>query len=255
MMTARGEQEEPTDRLDTLYGTFRTALLAGIAVVVPVLITIYIMTIAVGVLSQIVEPFVRVLRGIGIPGSDSTLFAQFLAFLLLAILTILIGLGAIFQRGRRAIGYFDVLVERLPGIGGIYKSFRKMSDVLLESGTENFQSVVLVEFPQYDVYTLGFETTETPAQIEAAAGENDMLTLFLPLAPNPVMGGHLAHVPRELVTKVDMSIEEGLRTVVTTGVAVSGSEAAGLTQEEMVELSMIDTGRTRRRNHDRDSER
>lgn len=236
-MTAPGEHEAPADRLDTLYGTFRSALLTGVAVVVPVLITIYILTIAVGVLSQVVEPFVRILRGLGVPGSDSTLFAQFLAFLVLGIVTILIGLGAIFQRGRRAIGYFDVLVERLPGIGGIYKSFRKMSDVLLESGTENFQSVVLVEFPQYDIYTLGFETTETPAQIESAAGEDDMLTLFLPLAPNPVMGGHLAHVPRELVTKVDMTIEEGLRTVVTTGVAVSGSDAEGLSQEEMVELT------------------
>lgn len=243
------------DELDRVYATFRSALLTGVAVVVPVLITIYILTIAVGVLTQIVEPFVGVLQGIGVPGAQSTLFVQLLAIVLLLIVMLLVGLAAIFQRSRRAIGYFDVLVERLPGIGGIYKSFRKMSDVLLESGSENFQSVVLVEFPQFDIYTLGFETTETPAQIEAAAGEDDMLTLFLPLAPNPVMGGHLAHVPRELVTEVDMTVEEGLRTVVTTGVAVSGSEAKGLSQQEMVELSTIDADRTTRRSDDQDSDR
>lgn len=254
-MSARGEEDVPGERMETLYATFRTALLTGVAVVVPVLITIYILTIAVDVLSQVIQPFIRVLRGLGVPGSDSRLFAQILAILLLGVATVLIGLAAIFQRGRRAISYFDILVERLPGIGGIYKSFRKMSDVLLESGSDNFQSVVLVEFPQYDVYTLGFETTETPAQIEAAAGEDDMLTLFLPLAPNPVMGGHLAHVPTELVTEVDMTIEEGLRTVVTTGVAVSGSDAEGLSQQEMVELTTTEPRRTTRSAEERDFER
>jgi uncharacterized membrane protein len=234
-MAAGDQSVEGEDRGEQLYGLLRTALLTGVAVVVPILITIYVLTIAVGILTQILEPFVSALQSLGVPGTSSQLFTQGLAVTLLTFVTLGIGVVATFRRGQQAITYFDVFVERLPGVGGIYKSFRKMSDVLLESDTENFQSVVLVEFPIADIYTIGFKTTETPPDIEAAADRDDMVTLFLPLAPNPVMGGHLAHVPREYVTEVDMSIEEGMRTVVTTGVAVGG-EQDGLSQHEMVQL-------------------
>lgn len=236
---ASGDQALDVEvQTEELYGSFRTALLTGVAVVVPVLITIYVLTIAVGILTQILEPFVSALQGLGVPGTSSQLFTQAVAVTLLGFVTLAIGVVATFRRGQQAITYFDVFVERLPGVGGIYKSFRKMSDVLLESDTENFQSVVLVEFPIAEIYTIGFKTTETPPDIEAAAGRDDMVTLFLPLAPNPVMGGHLAHVPSEYVTKVDMSVEEGMRTVVTTGVAV-GDEQEGLSQQEMAQLGSL----------------
>lgn len=236
---ASGDQSlEVEVQAEELYGSLRTALLTGVAVVVPILITIYVLTIAVGILTQILEPFVSALQGLGVPGTSSQLFTQAVAVTLLTFVTLGIGVVATFRRGQQAITYFDVFVERLPGIGGVYKSFRKMSDVLLESDTDNFQSVVLVEFPIADIYTIGFRTTETPPDIEAAAGRDDMVTLFLPLAPNPVMGGHLAHVPNEYVSEVDMSVEEGMRTVVTTGVAVGG-EQGGLSQQEMAQLGSL----------------
>jgi uncharacterized membrane protein len=226
-------------RTENLYGSLRSALLTGVAVVVPILITLYVLTVAVDVLTQVLQPFVEALERSGVQSGESLLIVQLVAAALLFWLTLMIGIVANFQRGQRAISYFDVLVERLPGIGGVYKSFRKMSDVLLESDTENFQSVVLVEFPTSDSYTLGFETTTTPEEIEAAAGEDGMKTLFLPLAPNPVMGGHLAHIPEERVFEVDMTVEEGMRTIVTTGVAAVEPGQEGLSQEEMAQLSRI----------------
>jgi hypothetical protein len=64
-----------------------------------------------------------------------------------------------------------------------------------------------------------------------------MLTLFLPLAPNPVMGGHLAHIPEDRVYDVDMTVEEGIRTIVTSGVAVSEPAGDdGLTEERIADL-------------------
>jgi len=222
-----------TDRL-------KDAALAGIAVVVPLLITLYVLTAAVDILTQILSPLVSVLNRAGFTAGGSRLIVQTGVVVLLGVVTVLVGLLATFQRGQEAISTFDILVERIPGIGGVYKSFRKMSDVLLESDTDNFRSVVLVEFPHDDAYTLGFETTETPEEIEDAAREDGMRTLFLPLAPNPVMGGFLAHVPEQRVRPVDMTVEEGMRTVVTTGVAITDDEQASLSGEELRSLNAVD---------------
>ncbi|MFB6112459.1 MAG: DUF502 domain-containing protein [Halobacteriaceae archaeon] len=224
-----------------LYGSARSALLTGVAVVVPILITLYVLNVAVDILTQVLQPFVTGLVSLNLTGQESQLFAQVIAVVLLGAITFLIGVVANFQTGQRAISYFDLLVERLPGIGGVYKSFRKMSDVLLESDTENFQSVVLVEFPSMESYTLGFETTQTPDEIEDAAGAEEMVTLFLPLAPNPVMGGHLAHIPSDRVMEVDMTVEEGMRTIVTTGVAATEGDT-GLTSHEMAQLGAAGIG-------------
>jgi uncharacterized membrane protein len=55
-----------------------------------------------------------------------------------------------------------------------------------------------------------------------------MTTLYLPMAPNPVMGGHVIHVPIERVCDVDMSVEEGVQSIVTSGVAVDETEDAAV---------------------------
>jgi hypothetical protein len=70
-----------------------------------------------------------------------------------------------------------------------------------------------------------------------------MLTLFLPLAPNPVMGGHLVHLPEDRVMDVEMTVEEGLQTIVTSGVAMGGDDDAddGLSAAKLESLTT--TGR------------
>jgi hypothetical protein len=66
-----------------------------------------------------------------------------------------------------------------------------------------------------------------------------MFTMFLPMAPNPVMGGHLLHVPDRRVYEVDMTVEEGVQAVVTSGVAVgAGSDRGGLPPEELAGLGV-----------------
>jgi len=115
--------------------------------------------------------------------------------------------------------------------------------VMLESDTQSFRDVKLVEFPHEGAYTLGFVTTETPPELAEPAGHADMLTLFLPLAPNPVMGGHLVHMPADRVMDVDMTVEEGIRAIVTSGVAVgggSGVTSGGLSADRLRDLGGVE---------------
>ncbi|ELZ56575.1 hypothetical protein C466_03597, partial [Halorubrum distributum JCM 10118] len=124
--------------------------------------------------------------------------------------------------GERAVAYVDYAVERVPGVGSVYQGFRQMSDAMLESDGGNFREVVLVEFPTEETYTLAFVTSETPAAIadHADSGGEGMRTLFMPMAPNPVMGGHVVFVPERRIVDVELTVDEGIRALVTSGVAL-----------------------------------
>ncbi|MCD2204205.1 DUF502 domain-containing protein [Halobacterium sp. KA-6] len=224
---------------ESAYDRVREAALTGVTVVVPLLVTLYVLSIAVGVVDDLLEPLAQVLNSTNVAPNASEMIVDLVGVLVVVAITVLVGFAASFRSGERVLAYFDAALERIPGVGAVYKSFRQMGDVMVDGEADNFQSVKLVEFPHQDAYTLGFLTTETPSAIEDAAGHEEMLTLFLPLAPNPVMGGHLTHVPAERVMDVDMSVEEGMRAVVTMGVAVSSEAGAteGLSRERLERLT------------------
>ncbi|GAA0644010.1 DUF502 domain-containing protein [Salarchaeum japonicum] len=234
----------PPDRVqeagENAYAKVREAALTGVAVIIPLLITIYVLTAAIGVFEDMLRPVREAMLQADVAPFASTLLIELTAVVLLVAVIFAVGFTASFSYGQKAIAYFDKLVERVPGIGAVYKSFRQMSDVMLESDANNFQEVKLVEYPHEGTYTLGFETTRTPKPLRNAASDDTLRTLFLPLAPNPVMGGFLAHIPEERIMDVDMTVEEGMRAVVTTGVAVAGDDTEGLSQEELSRLTGSD---------------
>jgi uncharacterized membrane protein len=131
--------------------------------------------------------------------------------------------------------FFDTLVSRVPGVGSLYRSIDEMSGLLLDSDTDSFQEVKLVEFPDQGSYAFAFLTAETPDVVQEGVGETEgMVTVFLPMAPNPVMGGYVLHVAEEHVFDVDMTVEEGIQSIVTSGVAT------GRRSEEEFTEGMLD---------------
>lgn len=237
-----GDRAEAVGR--SAYSVLRESFVTGVAVVVPAVISLYVLVLVWGAVAGALRPVVATLE-VSLGARESRTIVQAGAALLLVAVTLAVGFLARFRSGERAIDYLDGALERVPGFGTIYASFRQMSDVLLESDSRNFRDVKLVEFPREGTYTLGFETTATPDPIEDAADEEGMRTLFLPLAPNPVMGGFLAHIPAGRVRDVDMTVDEGVSTVVTTGVATAEvSDDDGLAPEDMERLTGVDVAGT-----------
>jgi len=232
--------------------TLREAFVTGLAVVVPILITIIVLAVAFqhvhDFLSWFAQGVIVADRQINLPVIGdipaSVFVIQLATPVVLLVIIMVVGLFTDTTHwGERAVDYFDYFISRIPAVGSVYESFRQMSDVMLESDTQSFRDVKLVEFPHEGAYTLGFVTTETPSELAGPAGHSDMLTLFLPLAPNPVMGGHLVHMPADRVMNVEMSVEEGIRAIVTSGVAVGdadGSTSAGISERQLRDLAGVE---------------
>lgn len=191
----------------------REVILTGVAVLVPVAITLYVLFVIFSALARLLSPVANLFPG-------SPLLGRVLAGVALVGLVVVVGFVAHFRTGKRAIDYFDAAVGRVPGVGSVYRSFRRMSDVMLESDIDQFREVKLVSFPGVHAYMLGFVTTRTPDLLVEATDEAGLQTLFVPLAPNPVMGGFVVHVPDEHVHDIDLTVEEGFRATVTGGVAL-----------------------------------
>lgn len=205
---------------------FRQSLVTGTAVVVPLLVTILVLFVGFdflsGLLAPIVSPIARWLGG----GGQAGLLANALAVAVIG--SVILVVGALTESefgGNRLERGIDSTMARIPGIGSIYGTLDRMSEMLLESDTDNFQEVVLVEYPAEGSYSVAFKTADPPPEIRGATESGEMITVFMPMGPNPVMGGFILHLREERVHDVDLTVEEGITSIVSFGVAIDAEAA------------------------------
>ncbi|WP_210755426.1 DUF502 domain-containing protein [Halorubrum sp. PV6] len=221
----------------SLYTRAYNSLITGVAIMIPVIVTLYIVSIAIGFIRNALDPLIRVLRWAGvIQRIESGGFVQLLieigiytdvvAFvselIAIAVLVLVIAIVGIVGRnhyGQRVVDVFDLMLSSIPGVGTVYKSFRRMGDVVLDEQDDKFQEVKLVQCFDENVYVLGFKTGDAPVTIEDSTDHEEMVSMFLPLAPNPVTGGLLTYIPQSDVYDIDMTIEQGIQSILTSGVA------------------------------------
>jgi uncharacterized membrane protein len=223
---------------ESVYHGLLRVVITGIAIIVPLVVTIWVLAMIIDFIAQAFAPLVGFLQWTGLVDFLRSLWiGQFFAELgiysavfdyvpeLVAVASLVagvIGIGTLahVRYGQRIVMGIDSALADIPGVGTVYRSFRRVSDVMLASDAEDFEDVKVVEYPREGSYILGFETAHSPAAICEAVGEDDLVAMFLPFAPNPVMGGYLAHIPEDRVYDVDMTVEEGVRTIITSGIAV-----------------------------------
>jgi uncharacterized membrane protein len=203
----------------------RGLFLTGLVILLPLVITIWLLRILFNLVHGISTPVIlRILDLLRVPLVDDPAFATYLAPLIgLAatfLLILLTGLLATNFLGRRFVAAFDGLMLRIPLIKGIYGAARQLLDALNRKN-DAFQRVVMVEYPRPGVYTLGFLARED-ATLRLAGNGGKMpgfALVLLPTTPNPT-SGWLAAVPDRDVIPLDMSIEDGIKTIVSGGLVL-----------------------------------
>ena len=139
-----------------------------------------------------------------------------LAALILACLLIgMVGLVARHYVGKRIIGWFDAAILRVPLLNKIYGAIKQVNDAFSPSNKTSFRTVVLVEFPRAGVYSIGFITSDQNEEVEARIQEK-VVCVFVPTTPNPT-SGFLLLVPEDKVTKLEMSVPDGIKYIISLG--------------------------------------
>ena len=180
----------------------RKQFLTGIVVIVPIGITVWLLVWIFTSIDNILQPIVSSILGRTIPG---------LGFVIMIVLVYLVGVIASNVGGRALIGYGEFLLRRVPIVRPIYSSIKQIVDSFSASGKAGFKQVVVVEFPMKGTRTIGFVTNESLDK----AGEK-LLYIFIPTAPNPT-SGFLQIIREEDAVRVDMSIDDALKMVISGG--------------------------------------
>jgi len=192
----------------------RTDFLAGIAVILPIIITIMIVNFLISTTNQaVVEPFSKFLEPY-LKGS-SLILAKILIFVTVILAVIVVGMGTRIFVLREIIGVGEQVLYRLPLINRVYRAIKQISSAFLGEGKTMFKKVVLVQYPRPGLYSIGFITTKTKEKIDKKTGTATM-SVFIPTTPNPT-SGMLVMVPKDDVVHLDMRVEDGMKFVVSGG--------------------------------------
>ena len=195
----------------------RRWLLAGLLVLVPLIITLWVLNWVVTTLDQTLQILPtdwqpdRVL-GMHIPG--------FGVLLALAIVLV-IGAAASNILGRRLVAWWDALLGRIPIVRSIYSSVKQVSDTLFSENGNAFRKALLVQWPMPGVWTIAFQTG-TPGGDVVRHLEGDYLSVYVPTTPNPT-GGYFVMLRRSDCIELAMTVDEALTYVISMGVVVPGA--------------------------------
>lgn len=194
----------------------------GVAITIPLVITLIVLSIVLRFLLDAVSPIVA---GITYAWSNEppTVVVQVATLGSLVVLIVLVGFVADQTPGGRISTAVHGTMEAIPGVSTVYGSVRQASEIFLDDDTDQFQDVKLVEFPNENAHMLAFLTGETSETIEDSL-EKEMVTVMVPLGPNPTTNGFVMHVPTENVIDVDLTVEGAIKSIATLGVATEQGE-------------------------------
>jgi len=205
-----------------LVAHVRRRLVQGVVLVLPLVVTVWLLGLLFDLINSNVTPLVRgLLEWSGIPGLERSMARLGIPVLSLGLtLTVIYLLGLIGGNlaGRRLLLLVESWILRIPLVKGIYGSARQLLDAFSITGKRAFSKVVLLQYPSRGLWTLGFVTTEDEHVIERAGQEPvAAVPVFLPTTPNPTSGWMLL-VPTSDLRVLDMSIEDAVKMIVSGGI-------------------------------------
>lgn len=203
--------------VDKIQGSFKS----GLVMILPFLITILIIKFMADYVFLFINPLVKSTELAKYTGNIE-IVAQIIAIIVVMAFITFMGYISNYKASERLSRKMEKYVEEIPILGSVYSTFDSISKSI-GGDDSKFEEVVLVEFPWEDRYTIGLVTSDAPETANEAAGKENMKSIYVPLSPNPTMG-HLIMAEKEDYETLDMTVQEGIKLVLTTGIAHDESE-------------------------------
>ena len=231
---------------NSLFARWQANFWAGLAIVLPAVVSVALVIWVFGTVANITDTLLIFLprRWTHVDqGNGPMLWYWSLVALLLAVFLIgVVGLLARNYFGKQIITWVDSALLRVPLLNKIYGATKQVNDAFSASNKTAFRTVVLIEYPRQGVYTIGFITSEPHPELQARTNEK-VVCVFVPTTPNPT-GGFLLFVPEDKVTKLEMSVTDGIKYVISLGSILPdyAPAPARLTKETAEKLAGVGHG-------------
>ncbi|MEM7226089.1 MAG: DUF502 domain-containing protein [Pseudomonadota bacterium] len=206
-------EPEPVKRKFSLAAKLRNYFLAGVLVAAPISITFWLVWKFVSYVDNRVVPLVP-------PNWNPETYLPFdipgLGLIVSFVGLTLIGMFAAGFMGKLIMKTGEGLLARVPVVRNIYSAIKQILETVLAQQSNAFRQVVLIEYPRKEVWAIGFLTGESEGHVQSIT-EGETVNVFLPTTPNPT-SGFLLFVPAAEARTLTMTVEEGLKMVVSGGI-------------------------------------
>jgi len=213
----------------TIWARMRTAFFRGLVIFIPVAVTVWFVTVLFNMVDGIIAPLQPVIEGwIGtrIPGLGVVTFL---------IVVVVLGFVSRFILGTLLLRAMEKIFTSIPLVRSIYSATKDLLQAFsLGKKGKTFRRVLLVEYPRKGIFTVGFVTNEVMVEGTGKTAQK-MLSIYVPNPPNPT-SGVLIFVPETDARSLDISVEEGLKMVLSGGI---------VTPAEVLRLVKPPVGQTR----------
>ena len=144
---------------------------------------------------------------------------QGLAFSLVIAAALIYVVGLIVNNylGRKFVGLGEKIIANVPIVKTLYTSVKQVANSIGVSRKGLFEEVVLVEYPKDEIWTVGFVTSASKGEVQEKTQEK-LVNVFIPTTPNPT-SGMLVMVPERKLIHTEMTVEEGMRLIISGGIA------------------------------------
>ena len=191
----------------SLFSSIRNNFIAGIVVLIPIGITLYLTLFIVRISGRIIPKEINPNNYLpfNIPGVE----------IIIALLVItFIGWLSLSFLGKKFFELFNNILKKIPILRTIYSAIGQMTETFTKSDSGQ-KSVVLLEYPRKGIWAVGFATKENEGIIKNKVGE-DIMNVFVPTTPNPT-SGFLLMVPKKELIYLDVSFEQASKFIVSAG--------------------------------------
>ena len=195
-----------------MLSSLRKWMFAGLLVIVPVAITIWLIEWMLSTLDKTLLILPEAwhpdkLLGFHIPGFG----------LILAVISLLIvGAAASNFLGKKVVVWGDAVLHRIPVVRSIYSCVKQVSDTLFSENGNAFRKAVMIEWPRPGVWTIAFVTGKPNGELLKHL-KDDFVSIYVPTTPNPT-GGYFVLLKMSDCIELDMSVDEALKYIVSMGV-------------------------------------
>jgi uncharacterized membrane protein len=195
--------------------------LTGAVALLPITISLYIIYQLFKFVDGISATFIETFINIHIPG---------LGFLLTIVVVFLFGFFTQKIAGNALKNFLHNILLKVPIVSTVYGPIKQLTDNFVGDQSESFKEVVMIEYPRRNIYSLAFVTSRKKGAPQLAAGR-DLINVFIPTTPNPTSGFYLL-IPEEELHHMDITVEQGLRMIISAGIMYPEDKDIPLPGEE-----------------------
>jgi len=195
--------------MNSIKATFRQKFLTGLVVTIPIVITVFIVVKGFELLDGVLSPVLDGIVGRHIPG---------LGFITNVVIIFVIGAVSTNVFGKRVFTTIDRIFKRIPVLKGLYTGLSQITHAFSPDRKDSFKRVVIVEYPRPGTFAIGFLTKE--CTIKSASDRGDCCVRAVYIPTNNLYLGDIVLFREGEVMETDLSIEDGIRVVLSGGIAL-----------------------------------